>query len=213
MRGVLTDWEVYCRRDSLDAYLKKTPQSEWTKRDAKGMTLIHYACLGRNDICPLLEHININAKSHTKVTALHIAVLANNTYMIHQLCKNGAKVSVSKSPPIEYAISLGYMQCARLLIAYGGRDTNSWLVGLVGFKMQGRPYMRQLNSQIDMRVIECTPRDPPDTSELEIYKSSVLRIRKQAIILMAIRKFRKTLLHLDRFLVRELAKIIWELRF
>lgn len=213
----MTEWEEYCLRDSLDEYLRKTPESKWSKKDQNGLTLLHYACLGKNKITSLLPHVNIDTRTKEGATPLHFAVLANNPYMVNELCKHGASVRFCEPAPLDFAIPLAYTTCAKLLIAFGDRlECFTPIKGLIPFvlKKDLKQYLilRTICAQFTVRAIESNCGNRVDTSELQVYQQNVDDIRQLAVTLMGLRKFRNVWFQMDRFLVREIAKTLWKLR-
>lgn len=205
--------EQFCRSDRLGEILSNVPL-DW-KKSPEGLTLTHYACLGHNDVIPILG--NVNAIASGRSTPLHIAVVCDNIYMVKQLCQNGADVRMKDITyaPLDFAIRMGHVWCAKLLIAYGDRLNNVQdISGFIHFdEKASTPTMKCVLLQLNVRALGVYYGLDSRIHNLSKYEQHICQTQKACVIFIGLRKHRKKWIHLDRFVIREIAKMIWSMRF
>lgn len=172
----------------LDVVLK-TPLEEWKNLG----NLVHRCCQdAKLPLVVLLRVIqagcDLNEISRSSNTPAHEAVHWNCVAELEMLCAAGANMRIlnrQSYSPLDYAICFRRDECVRVLLLYG--MTLNFLHGDTMDKV---------------------------TPEARALYSHVVSVRAKAIILLGIKRRRRLAawIHIDKFLIREMAFSIWALR-
>lgn len=189
------EWASQVFKASLEGrlfpLLLSLPREHWADRDPDGGdTLLHHAARGDNEdaVVALLQSglIDVNALRYHGRTAAHVAVLGRPR-MVEVLCAAGVDVSVRDATglaPLDMALSCGYPDCARVLVANRVR--------LSTVRKHCRCFITPELFALERRVVNC---------------------RAVVVALLGLKRRRGDVLRrLDRWVVRECGWAIWATR-
>lgn len=170
------------------------PRSLWGERNLSGKTLLHSACREGDvvAVAALLKHgLDVNAVGSASWTPAHVAAANGHSRALELLCAAGADLRAQTSrgsTPLDFCLLSassairGSHGCICVLVANGVR----------------------LQTARDQFLI---------TPEVAAFERGVLRCRDMVVVLLGIKRRRtRNLLHVDKFLFREIAHGFWATR-
>ena len=189
------DWDAFRAASDngpLMELLAKLPRERWAERDDKGRTLIHYACRGPNSaatVALLQGNADGNARDMWGWTPAHYAASFAQPCVLEILCAAGVNLRAQNSignAPLDFALGRANKEggvVAHVLMANGVRPRT----------VRGA-YFEFI------------------TSKFEEYERCVLRCRTVVAALLRVKKAGE-LWRWDKFLLREVAYVVWATRY
>ncbi|XP_019109435.2 putative ankyrin repeat domain-containing protein 31 isoform X2 [Larimichthys crocea] len=159
-------------------YVKVPKKTQLNRRNAKGETLLHKACM-RGDLAQvkvlIQAGINVNVEDYAGWTALHEASAVGSEAVVEKLLKAGATVdsrSCDGVTALHDAVSSGHYQVVKLLLQYGSNIYNKNLSGLSALDMAKKENIKELLSTFQASSVRCeceAPAQQKDDTSLEAH--------------------------------------------
>lgn len=173
--------------------LEKIPRELWSMHDNDGLTLLHYACRGPNNMAVVIlcksNVVNVHAVSVYQTTPAHDAANYAQSDIMELLCAMRSNINhanIARRRPIDFSLQSGYKdqhKTTRVLIANGVR-------------------LKKVHPEVRRYV----------NVELLKFEQGVISCRKAVLAMLRIKKAGK-LWRWDKYLLREIGFAIWATRY
>lgn len=171
------------------AYLEHhVPRAHWHAVDERGCTLLHHACMTPDDaavVMLLRSGLTVDPVNSAGWTPLHVSAARSSARSVEALCAAGADANLlcgNGQRAIDLALAAESFECVAALVANGVR----------------------------LRTATARARITPDMASFEY---GVVHCRAVVVALLGVKRYRgHHLRHVDRFLIRELARSVWVTR-